>query len=205
MKTIQPNDAKFKVLRAIEIARDWLSQAESTLATAKGQLRLAKQRRKAAKLAARRARKQFRLAREQVAALQLSVENLEAKRLKLSAAPAKAKAAKTSAKKPRRVRSVKRITASPATAVKKKTPAKRRSKAKPVARPAIGSEELLSAAAPELETPLEMRPLSAHKPTPQIIEAVQEIFSKSTDQAPVESPAPEAGIFPESPATTTQP
>lgn len=206
MKLPKPAKPSPDLADAVHRARLRLTQAEGKLATAKEQARLARQQRKAAKQAARVAKKHARLAKESVARAEASLARLET-RLAQNPCPAvKAKPRKIAVKKVATV--TRRKSPAPVKAVqpriilKVKKTTTRRVPAKPAARRPIGkTQNIFNPVLSELETPVEVLPISEHKPTPQIVKGVEEIFTEASAAPENPAPATETVALPESPAT----
>ena len=193
MKANQPVETRQKLASEISLARIRLAQAESQLTTTKQQARLARQRRKAAKQTARRAKKQVRLAKENVASAKLSLAKLEARLAQLNRSPAKAKPRKTAAKKtaaaPVLKTPARKAAVRPRTVLRIKKPVAKRSKARPALSRTGDATLIPGTVSPELESPVEVLPVTDQKPTQQIVKGVEEILAQ------------EAGAFPEQPDT----
>lgn len=205
MKTLRSAIPPADLAGKVRQARLRLTNAQSKLAEAKEHSRLARQRRKAAKQAARAAKKEARLAKERVALAEAALARLKARQAKISRPPVKANPGKETVKKvaaaPRRKHPLKKaiILRSPAIAKIKNTAVRRR-KPKPAARSIVGADIVFSTVLSELETSVEVLPPSEHKPTPQIVKGVEEIFTENTDTQDDLAPDVETVTSPGQPA-----
>jgi hypothetical protein len=198
MKTMQQKDPTPKLADAIQLARLRLAKTESRLATAKEQSRLARQHRKAAKQAARAAKKETRLAKARVARAEAALARLETRLAQASRTPGQAPAKQAPNTLSRRHPLKAILLRAPAISKTKKTAA-RRMKPGPTAGPISEAGNVSVPVSPELETPVEVLPMSEHKPTPEIVKGVEEIFTEETAAPAGLASAVETDSLPESP------
>lgn len=211
MKTLKSTKPLPDLAEKVRLARLRLAKAEHQLATAKAQSQLARQRRKEAKQAARAAKKVARLAKDRVERAETALARLEARMAQAPRAPVKGPPrksqvktpAKKAAAKPRRKRPLDVIVLRSQMISKSKKPAARRIKAKPAVTPIMASEKASSPVLSELETPVEVLPILEHKPTPEIVKGVEEIFTDETGTPEIPAPATETSTLTETPATSS--
>jgi len=205
MKILSSTAARNKLTDEINLARLRLTEVETKFVAAKEQARLARQRRKAAKLAARLAKKRARLAKARVGRAEVVLAKLETRLAQLHRPPAKTKPRKITVKKTtvvtHRKNAVKSASVHPHKTLKIKTPVFRRVKARPTANQSVEAGKTSSAAPAELEAPVMVLPPSEHKPMPQIVKEVEEIFTRDIGASENASPEAEAIVFAGLPAT----
>ena len=197
MKALDSKATSQQLAGNVDLARIRLAKAESQLLTAKEQARLARRRRKEAKLAARRAKKQVRLAKQEVTEAKLALGQAEAKLASLKQRPLKIKTRKKPTGKAAAVPGQKvpvRTAAMSSRAVSKiKKPVARRTKAKPAVGPIQDAPTIPATVSLELETPIEVLPLSEQLPTQQVVKGIEEIVAQQTGAMP-ERPGTESTI-----------
>jgi len=197
MKALDSKTASQQLAGNVDLARIRLAKAESQLLTAKEQARLSRRRRKEAKLAARRAKKQVRLAKQVVTEAKLALAQAEAKLASLNQRPHKIKTRKKPTKKAAAVpgqKTAARTAAISSRAVSKiKKPVARRTKAKPEVSPIQDAPTFPATVSLELETPIEVLPLSEQLPTQQVVRGIEKIVAQDTG-ALSEQPGTESTI-----------
>ncbi len=190
MKAFSSAAARKKLTSEINLARLRLTDVETKLVAAKELARLARQRRKAAKLAARQAKKRARLAKARVGRAEVVLAKLETRLAQLHRPLVRTKPRKTPAKKvaaaPLHKTPVQAKGIRPRRILKIKAPALRRTKTKSGASQSGIAGKISNPVAAELETPVVMLPSADHKPTPQIVKGVGEIFTGETEAATTE-------------------
>jgi hypothetical protein len=196
MKLPKPAKPSPDLADAVHRARFRLTNAEEKLTVAKEQARVARHQRKAAKQAARAAKKQARLAKERVARAETALARLEARLAQNPCPPVEAKTRKVAVKKAAAVK--RRKSPVPANFLQPGIVLKvKKTAARPIRRPA----KISLPVSPELETPVEVLPPAEHKPTPEIVKGVEEIFTEENVAPATQAPATETVALPESPAT----
>ena len=181
----------------IQLARLRLTLAESNLKSARQQARLARRRHKEAKQTARCAKKAAKLAKQELAEAKLGLAQAEAKLASLNQRPHKIKTRKKPTKKAAAVpgqKTAARTAAISSRAVSKiKKPVARRTKAKPEVSPIQDAPTFPATVSLELETPVEVLPLSEQLPTQQVVRGIEKIVAQNTG-ALSEQPGTESTI-----------